>query len=71
MQNRVLYLEKNALTFFMEGRSPFIAGPSTVEEICGKVNQRVEEIIGNDQSNLPVREIADTLARHDLQYYQE
>lgn len=73
MQNRALYLEKNALTFFMEGRSPFIAeaGPSTVEEICGRVNQRVEEIIGNDQSNLPVREIADTLARHDLQYYQE
>jgi len=73
MQNRALYLEKNALTFLMEGRYPFIAeaGPSMVEEICGKVNRRVEEIIGNDQSNLPVREIADTLTRHDLQYYQE
>ena len=73
MQNRALYLEKNALTFFMEGRFPFIAeaGPSTVEEICGRVNQRVEEIIGNDQSNLPVQEIADTLALRDLQYHQE
>ena len=73
MQNRALYLEKDALKCFMEGRYPFIAeaGPSTVEEICGRVNQRVEEIIGNDQSNLPVREITDTLMLRDLQYYQE
>lgn len=73
MQNRALYLEKDALKCFMEGRYPFIAeaGSSTVEEICGRVNRRVEEIIGNDRSNLPVREIADTLMLRDLQYYQE
>lgn len=72
-KNQALYLAKDAVKSFMEGRHPFIAqvGISMVKDICGRINQRVEDIIANDQNNLPVRAVTGFRALNDLQYYQE
>ena len=42
-----------------------------VDEICAKINQRVEEIIANDRSNLPTQIVSSGQAKRDLQYYQD
>ena len=55
-QNQALYMTKDVLSSVVKGQSPLAveAGPSMLEEIIGKVNQRVENTIANDRSNLPV-----------------
>lgn len=73
MNHRVLYLTKDSLPCFMNGKYPFIAeaGQSMTENISGRISRRVEDIISNDRNNLPIRELTDYHNRHDLQYYQE
>ncbi len=44
---------------------------SIVDELCGRVNQRVEESIGNDRDGLPVQELTGWQEARDLQYYQQ
>ena len=58
-QNRALYLTEDTLNCIAEGQFPFVSEvtSSMAEEICGRVNQRVEAIIANDRNNLPVQEI--------------
>lgn len=72
-QNRALYLTEDTLNCIAEGQFPFVSEvtSSMAEEICGRVNQRVEAIIANDRNNLPVQEITGWQAQRDLQYYQE
>ena len=56
-----------------DGQVPFVvkAIPSVVDEICGKVNQRVEETIANDRNNLSVREVIGWQAAKELNDYLE
>ena len=72
-QNRALYLTKDTLNCVSGGQFPFVSEtiPSMVEEICGRVNQRVEETIANAPDSLSVQEITSLQAQCDLQYYQE
>ena len=72
-KNRVLYLTKDAVNFFMKGQLPFVAeaGPSMVNEINSAVNGHVEGIIANDRNNLPTREITGWQASRDLEYYRD
>lgn len=72
-QNRALYLTKDTLNCVAGGQFPFVSEtiPSMAKEICGRVNQRVEETIANDPNNLPTQEITSLQAQCDLQYYQE
>ena len=73
IKNQALYLTGYALRSLTDGQYPLVTqtGPSMVEEICGSLNQRVEEIIGNDRNNLPVREVIGKMALRNLHYYQE
>ena len=73
MKRRTLYLAKDALKPFMEGRHPFISetGPSMIKELCGRINQRVEAVIGNDRNNLTVRGITDWKPSKELRDYME
>ncbi len=71
-QNRALYLTEESLQFLTIGQFPYVTltVPSMAEEISSRVNQRVEDIIANDQNNLPVRELSGWKKR-DIQYYQD
>ena len=73
MERRALYLTEDSLQPFMSGKFPLIAeiGPSMLETISGRINQRVEEIIANDRNNLPVQEISGWQALNELRYYRE
>ena len=70
---KTLYLTKGLSTILTDGQAPFAARaiPSMVDEICAKINQRVEEIIANDRSNLPTQIVSSGQAKRDLQYYQD
>ena len=72
-ENQSLYLAKDAQRLFTEGPIPLVteAGSSVIKDICGKVNQRVENTIANDKSNLPVQTVTGWREAHDLQSYQE
>lgn len=72
-RTRALYLTEDSLKTLMKGTYPFIAeaGASVKNELCGKINQRVEDIIANDRKNLLVQEIQCSQALRDLQYYRE
>lgn len=71
-QNQALYLTQDSLSCFTGGQNPFVAVtvPSMKEEISVKINQRVEGIIANDRSNLPVQELSDWKKR-DIQNYRD
>lgn len=73
MENRALYLTKDSLSIFMDGRFPSVSDikPSMTREISGKINQRVESTVNNDRDNLPVRELTGWQAQRELQEYQE
>ena len=70
---RVLYLTREALNLLADGSSPLVAeaGGSMRKEICGRINQRVEEDISGDRNNLPMKEITGEMPRRRIQYYQE
>ena len=72
-KNRTLYLTKDAANLLTKGQFPFVAeaGPSMANEITRAVNGRVESIIANDRSNLPIREITGWQALRDLEYYRD
>ena len=72
-ENQSLYLAKDAQRLFTEGPIPLVteAGSSVIKDICGKVNQRVENTIANDKSNLPLQTVTGWREAHDLQSYQE
>ena len=73
IKNQALYLTEDTMRSLTDGQYPLVTqtGPSMVEEICGRLNQRVEEIIANDRNNLPVREVTGEMALRNLHYYQE
>lgn len=73
MKRRTLYLAKNALKPFTEGRYPFISesGPSMIKELCNKINQQVEAAIANDRKNLSIRGITGWSASKELRDYLE
>jgi hypothetical protein len=72
-ENHALYLAKDAQAIFTRGPVPLVTEPggSMMEDICGKVNRRVEDIVANDRSNLPVQEVTGWLAAHNLEHYQK
>ena len=72
-ENHALYLAKDAQTIFTRGPVPLVAEPggSVMEDICGKINRRVEDILANDRSNLPVQEVTGWQAARSLEYYQK
>ena len=73
LSNHTLYLAKDTLRLLTDGPYPMVTrtGPSTVKEIRGRINQRVEDIIANDRNNLPMREVTGEMALRHLRYYQE
>lgn len=73
MERRTLYLAEDSLHTFMHSKLPLIAetGPSILESINSRINQRVEDIIANDRNNLPIQEITNYQHLNNLQYYQE
>ena len=70
---RVLYLTREALNLLTDGSSPLVAeaGGSMRKEICGRINQRVEEAISSDRNNLPVKEVTGEMPRRRIEYYRE
>ena len=72
-ENHALYLSKDAQMIFTRGAVPLVAEPggSMLEDICGKINRRVEDILANDKSNLPVQEVTGWLAAHSLEHYRK
>ncbi len=72
-ENQSLYLAKDAQTIFTRGPVSLVteAGGSMMEDICGKINRRVEDILANDKSNLPVQEVTGWQAAYSLEYYQK
>ena len=72
-ENHGLYLAKDAQTIFTRGPVPLVTEPggSMMEDICGKINRRVEDILANDKSNLPVQEVTGWQAAYSLEYYQK
>ena len=73
LSNHTLYLTEKALTQLADRQCPLVTRtcPSAVKDICGRINQRVEDIIANDRNNLPLQEITgETTLRH-LRNYQE
>ena len=72
-ENHALYLAKDAQAIFTRGPVPLVTEPggSMMEDICGKVNRRVEDILANDRSNLPVQEVTGWLAARNLEHYQK
>lgn len=73
MQKGALYLSVDILPTLTEGKYPIttVVGSPITTELCGKINQRVEDIISNDRKNLPVQTITGYMAQRDLKYYQE
>ncbi len=72
-ENHALYLAKDAQTIFTRGAVLLVAEPgdSMMEDICGKINRRVEDILANDKSNLPVQKVTGWLAAHSLEHYRK
>ena len=68
---KTLYLTKGLSTILTDGQAPFAARaiPSMVDEICAKINQRVEEAIANSRDNLSVQEITGWQAAWELKDY--
>ena len=73
IKNHTLYLTERLTAVLTDCQTPFVARaiPSVVNEICAKINQRVEQIIANDRSNLPTQIVSSGQAKRDLQYYQD
>ncbi len=72
-QRRDLYLTKDSLSCLTVGTFPFASETdlSVVEDICGRINQRVEDDIANDRNNLAVRELTSWRTSQDLKEYLE
>ncbi len=73
IKSQALYLKEHLAALLLDGQAPLVAVicPSIVDELCGRVNQRVEESIGNDRDGLPVQELTGWQEARDLQYYQQ
>ena len=71
IKNHTLYLTEGLTAVLTDGQSPFAsrAIPSMVDEICAKINQRVEEAIANSRDNLSVQEITGWNAAWELKDY--
>ena len=59
LTKKTLYLSESLTTILIDGQAPFASKtiPSVVDEICGRINQCVEETIANDRNNLSVQEV--------------
>ena len=73
IKNCTLYLTESLTDVLTYGHTPFVARgtPSGVNEICGKINQRVESAIANDRDNLHIRDITGWRAARELKDYLE
>lgn len=73
IKNCTLYLTESLTDVLIYGQTPFVARgiPSVVNEICGKINQRVESAIANDRDNLHIRDITGWRAARELKDYLE
>lgn len=73
IKNCTLYLTESLTDVLTYGQTPFVARgiPSVVNEICDKINQRVESAIANDRDNLHVRDITGWRAARELKDYLE
>ncbi len=70
---KTLYLSESLTTILIDGQAPFASKtiPSVVDEICGRINQCVEETIANDRNNLSVQEVTSWQAARELKEYLE
>ena len=70
---KTLYLSESLTTILTDGQAPFASKtiPSVVDEICGRINQCVEETIANDRNNLSVQEVTSWQAARELKEYLE
>ncbi len=68
-ERRTLYLTEDSLYSLMNGEPETVS--AMTETISSRINRRVEDIIANDRSNLPVCEITGGQALRSLRYYQE
>lgn len=73
MKDDALYMTDDVLRLLMDSTAPLVTqtGPSMVEEIRGRIDRRVEDIIANDRNNIPAREVTDWRALRYLQYYKD
>lgn len=73
IKNCTLYLTESLTDVLTYGQTPFVARgiPSVVNEICDKINQRVESAIANNRDNLHVRDITGWRAARELKDYLE
>ena len=71
-EHGTLYLTKDSMRILTDGKFPLVTegGPSMVEEISSRVNERVESMIANDRNNLPISEVSGYQALRDLKDYQ-
>ena len=71
-EHGTLYLTKDSMRILTDGKFPLVTegGPSMVEEISSRVNERVESMIANDRNNLPISEVSSYQALRDLKDYQ-
>ena len=72
-KNQALYLTESTRRVLMDGRVPLVTEsvPSIRRELRDRINQRVEDVIANDRSNLPAKEITGGMTLRNFQYYQE
>ena len=72
-QHSALYLTENAVYSITKGRTRFVeeSTSSMIAEISDRINQRVEDIIANNRSNLSVREVTGWQAAKELNDYLE
>ena len=73
MRSKNLYLTRDSLRTLTGGTFPLVTdtGRSMAEEISGRINRRVEDIVANDRSNLPIGELTDWQAIRNLENYQK
>ena len=73
IRSKTLYLTEGLADVLTDRPVPLVAKsiPSVVDEICARINQRVEQIIANDRDNLSVREVSGLGAARDLEDYLE
>ena len=73
IRNHTLYLTESLTAVLTDGQSPFAVRAilSVVNEICGRINRRVEESIANSRDNLSVQDITGWKAARELKDYVE
>ena len=73
IRSKTLYLTEGLADVLTDRPVPLVAKsiPSVVDEICGRINQCVEETIANDRNNLSVQEVTSWQAARELKEYLE